>query len=1285
MNVTPGTTIDQPGHYVLNGSFTNSSEGIEITSSDVVLDGQGHTLAGTDLTNDPGVHAQGTESDRLSNVTVKNLTLDNWPTGLAFTQVDSGHTHNIVASNNSDTGIRYHYVTNGIITNSTVRETGVNTGADGWGISLLSSDNNTLRGNNVSDPGTYVTGLEIDGQNNTVTRNYISGPQWAPVILTDDTVGNLVYDNYLNGLPPYEFDNWEWSTNTTWNVSKRPGPNIMGGPYIGGNYWAKPDGTGFSQTHVDADGDGFVDRSHRTDRLPLTRTPGVEPGNTIDQPGNYVLTRSFVNSSGGIDISSSDVVLDGQGHTLDGSESSSGDGVFVFNQTVWDAGDRLSNVTVKNLTLTDWSDGVQFAGVDDARTENVVAARNSENGLHYFYANNGSIAHSKSTGNDDAGVKLDTANNSVLMDSDVRDNPGFADGVLLENSHNNTVAGNNITRNGDEGLDLSDSNNNTITRNRVSHNDDYGIDVVRSYTNLIYDNYFENEVNAHFFGNKSRYNTWNVSKQSGTNIVGDPFIGGNYWATPAGTGFSQTNPDFDRDGFSDGANTLFFSDHTDRLPLSNAHDDTEPPESNITDLSTWFEGFTLVGNDGFFDPGDGVWYVAGNTSVRGFASDESAVRKVFFSSDDGATWTEANLSSESTYDWFNRWRPTEEGTYHLRSKAQDVAGNNESTGTATVIVDRTPPEASLSVDRRRNVSISNRSTFNYSTTDENLKLFRLFFGQPATDAGFQNFVFRDDYSETASNSPSSETLAMGTGGIVPTANSDSPSVSGTYTYAPVQYNITDGATRSLPGQVIQRSGLLWVGATTTFPLEGTAGRGETFYYLGFAGDGDLRRVLTREEWRGSSIATGLSPREERDRIGPDHELHVRGTTLSVEDRGRNLKLIKTGHLPDGAEVTAWWEGEDKAGNTDQFSESLTVTEPETQNESDLSVEKTGPANVSEGENVTYTVTVTNNGPDPATGIAIRDIASWDGGDVQILDERVSAGSEPTRRLDDDGSRYLWTWTIPTLAPGESATMNVTMRVVGISDTTTLENVAFPDVLTSSFFDDNPENNRETVSTTVGDTPEADIEVSKLGPSSELAGENVTYSVFVENHGPEGATGIRITDDWNLSNGSASLVAVEEISETKKGIEWTEFDSQVGIIVTSLGPNESTRIDVTLKVPNGTGNATLTNIARRGSTDGYIDPNPENDDSGKKETPINERRIADIGVTKSGPERVGEGNVTYTVNVTNHGPDRATNVSIGMSSSYRRTCPRTSWPERPLRIHTAMTLTCSRMIRTGWSG
>jgi PKD repeat protein len=66
----------------------------------------------------------------------------------------------------------------------------------------------------------------------------------------------LIYNNYFNNtlnvrLAP--------GGGNTWNNSLTPGTNIAGGPYIGGNFWAKPDGTGFSQTCIDSDGNGIGD------------------------------------------------------------------------------------------------------------------------------------------------------------------------------------------------------------------------------------------------------------------------------------------------------------------------------------------------------------------------------------------------------------------------------------------------------------------------------------------------------------------------------------------------------------------------------------------------------------------------------------------------------------------------------------------------------------------------------------------------------------------------------------------------------------------------------------------------------------------------------------------------------------------------------------------------------------------------------------------------------------------------------------------------------------------
>ena len=73
--------------------------------------------------------------------------------------------------------------------------------------------------------------------------------------------------------------------------TKTAGTNIVGGSVIGGNFWAKPDGTGHSQIIADANKDGITDSAYIdesgyfTDYLPLA--PVYNPQQPILPVANF--------------------------------------------------------------------------------------------------------------------------------------------------------------------------------------------------------------------------------------------------------------------------------------------------------------------------------------------------------------------------------------------------------------------------------------------------------------------------------------------------------------------------------------------------------------------------------------------------------------------------------------------------------------------------------------------------------------------------------------------------------------------------------------------------------------------------------------------------------------------------------------------------------------------------------------------------------------------------------------------------------------------------------------
>ena len=181
-------------------------------------------------------------------------------------------------------------------------------------------------------------------------------------------------------------------------------------------------------------------------------------------------------------------------------------------------------------------------------------------------------------------------------------------------------------------------------------------------------------------------------------------------------------------------------------------------------------------------------------------------------------------------------------------------------------------------------------------------------------------------------------------------------------------------------------------------------------------------------------------------------------------------------------------------------ESVTVT-----TSADVALLKTGPSPVVAGSNITYTITATNNGPNPALSVTVTDTLSAGTALVSSTPTQGSCGGTTTV-----------TCNLGTIANGGSATITLVVSTTGATPGS-ISNTAS---VTATTPDPTPGNNSSTANTTV--TPSADVAVTKTGPATVVAGSNVTYTVTAANNGPSAAQNFTVND--TLPGGTAFVSA-----------------------------------------------------------------------------------------------------------------------------------------------------------------
>ncbi len=237
--------------------------------------------------------------------------------------------------------------------------------------------------------------------------------------------------------------------------------------------------------------------------------------------------------------------------------------------------------------------------------------------------------------------------------------------------------------------------------------------------------------------------------------------------------------------------------------------------------------------------------------------------------------------------------------------------------------------------------------------------------------------------------------------------------------------------------------------------------------------------------------------------------------------------------------------------------------------SDLRIDKvdlTDPVNA--GNQFTYEITVTNDGPDEAAGVVVVDPlpvgVTFVSGNVGGAANLVSFNAT-TREI---------TATVGTLANLATSVITIVVQVAP-NAVSPLNNTAT--VTASPNTDPNPNNNSASEDTTLN--RQVDLAIDKTVSGNAIAGRVVTYTIVANNLGPGAARGVSIVDtlDANLTFVNGSLVA------GTSGAVLTQTGQQLTFALDDLDPAETQSFSFNVMIGTGA-TGVIPNVATISTTD-----------------------------------------------------------------------------------------------------
>lgn len=244
-----------------------------------------------------------------------------------------------------------------------------------------------------------------------------------------------------------------------------------------------------------------------------------------------------------------------------------------------------------------------------------------------------------------------------------------------------------------------------------------------------------------------------------------------------------------------------------------------------------------------------------------------------------------------------------------------------------------------------------------------------------------------------------------------------------------------------------------------------------------------------------------------------------------------VQAVSVGNFNNTASATADQADANLANNSASAAVEVTAI-------ADLSVTKIDNGGAPVGGQFIYTITITNNGPAPATNVLMTD-------NLDPTTTFVSATNGATQ-----SSPGVVTRTFTSIANGASEV--VTITVTGTVQTIVTNQVTVSGAET----DPNSNNNTAFVETIVGDV--ADMSITISNPGLQLIGQDYSYTLTIFNGGPTTATNVQVT---------ATLPAgLSFVSATNGAIENPGGSGNIEASFASIASQASEMIILTVNAP-----------------------------------------------------------------------------------------------------------------------